>query len=274
MKISKISLILLSGLLVTQATLPMEIPANSALKKAQKAGKIALRIGAGTATFGVYALLGTAALASWGITLGAAALSAVSLARFLIPKTAKPIVPTPTPEVAKNQATGTQKSPVKRPQLAPKIKSERPLKNTRTARYTEGMKAASMIGLAAVENNTLDTQTLKENRMTHEQVKELRRKQALALQVVLENCKDQSIEWNKNYTRTYHAELPRYEGPYQDMIGIYDADLEDIKDDLRFDMNAQIAHNWERSGCQDSMAKLQTLARRMAQDQMRLSNNI
>jgi hypothetical protein len=247
----------------------MENQANAALKKAQKAGKIALRIGAGTATFGVYALLGTAALASWGITLGAAA---ISLARFLTPKTSKsPMCP---PEAPKAQAGNTPKVQVKRPQLAPKIKSEKPLKNTRTERYTEGIKAASMLGLVAVENNTLDPQTLKENRMTHEQVKELRHKQALALQAELENCKDQSVEWNKNYTRTYHAELPRYEGPYQDMIGIYDADLEDIKDDLRFDMNAQIARNWEHSGCQDSMVKLQTLARRMAQDQMRLPKNV
>lgn len=263
MKISKISLILLSGLLVTQGALPMENQANAALKKAQKAGKIALRIGAGTATFGVYALLGTAALASWGITLGAAA---ISLARFFTPKASKP--PICPPEAPKAQAASPQKAAVKRPVAIPQRTKNAP-KNRATLCTKTAVKAASMLGLAAVENNTLDTQTLKENRMTYEQVQELRHKQALALQVVLENCKDQSIVWNKNYTRTYHAELPRYEGPYQDMIGIYDADLDDIKDDLRFDMNAQIARNWERSGCQDSMAKLQTLARRMAQDQMR-----
>lgn len=267
MKISKLSLILLSSLLFCQGTLPMENQANSALKKAQKAGKIALRIGAGTATLGVYALLGTAALASWGITLGAAA---VSLARFLTPKAANPKAPTAT-EPPKTQAPNSSKAPqVKRPQVAPKMRSEKAPKNTRTARYTEGIKVAGVAGLAAVENDVLDPQALKESRMTQQQLAVARKQKALEIQAELEKCNDQKIQWQKDYTRIYHAERPRFEGPYQEMIGILDGDLEDMRDELGGQMKAQIDFNLQHAGCNESINKLQTLAHRMAQDQMRL----
>lgn len=264
MKISKISLILLSGLLVTQATMPMETPAKSALKKAQKAGKIALRIGAGTATFGVYALLGTAALASWGITLGAAA---VSLARLLTPKANKPQAI--TPEAPKAPAAGTQKATVKKPMVNLQRTKNAP-KNRANLCTKTAVKAASMVGLAAVENDMLDTQALKETRMTREQVAQARHQKALEIKAELEKCNEQSIQWNTAYTRTYHAELPRYEGPYQDMIGIYDGDIEDMRNESRMQMKAQIDRNWEQSGCKESDNQLQALARRMAQNQMRL----
>lgn len=268
MKISKLSLVLLSGLLVTQATISMETPANTAFKKAQKAGKLALRIGAGTATFGVYALLGTAALASWGITVGAAA---ISLARFLTPKPSKTLKV--APEMPQSQATTCPKASVKRVPITPKM-PEKGAKNNRIARYTEGMKAASVVGLAAIENDMFNAQMLKENRMTREEIQAARHQQALELLTELQKCNEQSIQWNKDYTRTYHAELPRFEGPYQDMIGIYDADLEDMRNESRMNMKAQVDQNWEQAGCKDSINTMQKLARRIEQDHMRLPKNV
>lgn len=267
MKLSKLSLFLLSGLLVTQATMPMENPANSALKKAQKAGKLALKIGAGTATLGIYAIMGTAALASWGITIGAAGLS---LARFLASAGAKTPV---TPEAPKATVVHTPKNQIKRPPVSPPARSENPPKNSRAARYTHGIKAAGLLGLAAVENELLDVNSL-EGRMTHEQVAHERKKQALHLQSELEKCHEQSSAWKKDYSRTYHAELPRFEGPYQDMIGIYDGDLEDMRAESRLRMQAKLDHHWQQSGCAKSMHELSVLARRMAQDQMRLPKNV
>ena len=269
MKISKLSLVLLSGLLVAQASIPMETPANIAFKKAQKAGKLALRIGAGTATFGVYALLGTAALASWGITVGAAA---ISLARLLALKPSKTLKV--APESIQSQVKVTPKESVKKPQSIPKIKIGKETSGARMARYTQGVKAASVVGLAAIESDMLDTQMLKESRMTREQMRAQRHQQALELLVELKKCNEQSIQWNKDYTRTYHAELPRFEGPYQDMIGIYDADLEDMRNESRMNMKAQIDQNWEQAGCKDSINTMQKLARRIEQDHMRLPKNV
>lgn len=267
MKISQLSLVMLSGLLVTQGIIPMETPGNSALKKAQKAGKIALKIGAGTATLGMYAIMGTAALASWGITLGAAGLS---LARFIVSKTGKTPVPSqaPQPTVAHGP-----KAEIKKTHLAPKLKSEKTPKNSRAARYTQGIKAAGMIGLAALENDMLDSHAL-QGRMTYEQLAQERKNHALQLQAELEKCHEQIMVWEKDYSRTYHAELPRYEGPYQDMVGIYDGDLQDMRVAARDRMQEQLNHSWESSGCKKSMDELQALARRMAQDQMRLSKNV
>lgn len=267
MKISKLSLIFLSSLLVFQASMPMEAQANSTLKKAQKAGKIALRIGAGTATFGVYALLGTAALASWGITLGAAA---VSLARFLTPKAHK------APAIANHEAPKTQtpnpsKATVKRPQIVPKIKHKTAKPSNRIAMCTEGIKVAGLASVTVAKKDTLNPDSLKEeNRMSREQAAQIRQQEEVKLRVILKNCDEQKIQWQKDYTRTFHAEHPRYEGPYQDMIGIYDGDLEDIRDELHGQMKAQIDHNLQQAGYYESKNKLQVLARRTTQEQMRL----
>lgn len=268
MKISKISAIVLSGLLVTQVTMPMENPANTAFRKAQKAGKLALKIGTGAATLGVYTLLGTAALASWGITVGAAAMS---LARFLAPKPSKnlKVAPETSP-----RANTISKSSIKRPQMAPKINVEKNALGARMARYSHSVKTASMVGLAAIENDMLDPQMLKESRMNREQLQEIRHQQALELLVELKKCNEQSIQWNKDYTRTYHAELPRFEGPYQDMIGIYDADLEDMLNEAHMQMKVQIDQSWERAGCKESTSNMQKLARRIEQEHMRLPKNI
>lgn len=268
MKISKISLILLSGLLVTQATLPMENQTNSTLKKAQKAGKIALRIGAGTATFGVYALLGTAALTSWGITLGAAALS---LARFLTPKAPKSQAVMP-PE-AKTLVTNTQKTQVKRPQVTPKIKKKTVKPFNRASMCTQSIKAATMV--AVVKKDVLNPDSLEEEkRMTREQAAQVRQQKKLKLQAIVKNCKEQKIQWQKDYTRTFHAERPRYEGPYQDMIGIDDGDLEDMRNELHGQINAQVDYNLQQAGYNELKNKLQALARRSAQEQMHLPNKI
>lgn len=275
---SKISLILLSGLLVTQATMPMETRANSALKKVQTAGKIALKLGLGTATLGIYALMGTAALTSLGLTIGAAAaVPFLYYARYLKPKLAIPASPMPTfiaapekleikPKLNPSSCPSALKKPVTIPGRSKNTPSNRVSLAAKTA-----VQAASLLGLAVIENDLPSENELRE---TRERANELVKQQARQLQAELEKCHEQSIQWNTNYTRTHAAELPRYEGPYQDMIGIYDGDIEDMISESRMQIKQELAHKWEQAGCKESMKKLQTLARKMAQQQMLLSNKI
>lgn len=265
MKISKLSLILLSGLLVCQGTIPMENPTNSALKKAQKAGKIALRIGAGTATLGIYAFMGTAALASWGITLGAAALS---LARYLKPKATTPQAPK-APEIPEIKAKNTPNQSVKKPSVAPTQPVKKAPKN-RASLYTKTALRAASAGVVAAENDILDTENIHLNRETREQALQRMAAASAVLQAQLDECNAQAIEWRKQHNNVRIAEFPRYEGPYQDMIGVIDGDVEELGNYARTQMNEKLEYNWQQSGCKNRQDQMETLARKIKQDSMRL----
>lgn len=266
MKISKLSLILLSGLLVTQATIPMENQASCPLKKAQKAGKIALKIGTGTAIAGVYAFMGTAALASWGLTVGAAALS---LARFLKPKVTAPQTPV-APEAPEIKAKNGPNQPAKRPAIAPQNLNKNNKKN-RTSLYAKtAFKAAGIMGAVAVENDTLGSESVRENHMTHEQAMQRRQTTAAMLQAQLDECNAHAIQWRKDYNLNRIAEFPRYEGAYQDMITIIDGDVEQMAHDARIQMNQNLDVKWYQSGCKNSQEQMAALARKIQQGSMRL----
>lgn len=266
MKISKLSLIVLSGLLSIQVTIPMESQPNSVLKKAQKAGKIALKIGTGTAIAGVYVFMGTAALASWGITVGAAALS---LARFLKPKTTAPQAPV-TPEAPEIKVKNSPNQQIRRPAVAPQKSNKNNTKN-RTSLYAKtAFKAAGIMGAVAVENDTLGSESVRENHMTHEQAMQRRQATATMLQVHLDECNAHAIQWRKDHNLNRIAEFPHYEGAYQDMIGIIDGDIEQMAHNARIHMNENLEAKWCQSGCKNSQEQMATLARKIQQDSMRL----
>lgn len=270
MKVSKLSLISLSLLLACQATMPMENSASSVLKKAQKAGKIALKIGAGTATLGMCAFMGTAALTSLGLTLGAAAaLPYLYYARFIKPKlaipAANPALNTPElPEIkAKEGVT------IKKPQFIPQ-KSQKPTKNRATALAKTALKSAGIMGALVVEDDTFDAETISKTHLTREQAMQAVKDSATTIQAQLAECHEQNIQWQKEHSRARIMEFPRYEGAYQDMIGVIDGDIQDVADAARNRMHADLASQWQQAGCKDKQDKLAGLARRMQQDSMRL----
>lgn len=272
MKIAKLSFIFLSSLLVSQETFPMEQVSHSALKKAQKAGKIALKIGAGTATLGMYALMGTAAMASLGLTLGAAAaLPYLYYARYIKPKLAIPAVDLPVAgmEGSEIKAKSGQKQ-VKKPMVIAQKSNNSSSKNRTSAMAKTAWKAAGMIGVVAVEDDAFSTEYLRQTHATHEQAMQKVNQAAGQLQMQLDDCHAQQIEWHVDYNRTRIAEFPRYEGPYQDMIGVIDGDVQDIVDAARARMHDNLALQWQQSGCKAQQEQLAILARKMQQNSMRL----
>ena len=267
MKVSKLSLITLSALLCTQATMPMQAPQKSIMATAQKAGRIALKIGAGTAALSMYTLMGTAALTSLGITLGAvAAAPFLYYARYLKPKLAGQVGNSvATPQIVEIQPKNGSNQPIRNPRPIPQIKPKSVKKSApRQVAYAQA-------GLALIAGSVVSgDSTLTASHQSREQVEEQRKAAAIELQAQLDQCNEQAIEWKKDFNRLRIMQMPRFEGPYQDMIGIYDGDLDDMVAQGYQQMRQKTDYQWQDSGCKDREGQLTILARKIAQDQMRL----
>lgn len=273
MKISKVSLIFLLGLLVYQGAFPMEPATRSTIKKVQKAGRIALKIGVGTATLGMYALMGTAAMASLGLTLGAAAaLPYLYYARYIKPKLASPAAGPSVMEskVSEIKAKSSHNQAIKKPAIIVRKSQNTGSKNRTGVMAKTAWKAAGMVGVVAIEDDAFSAEYLRETHATHQHAMQKVNHDAGQLQVQLDECDAQQIEWHTDYNRARIIEFPRYEGPYQDMIGIIDGDVQDMADAARARMRDSLALQWQQAGCKAHQDQLAILARKMQQNSMRL----